>query len=50
MSDKIRMPASGGGLVSYAEDSKSKIHIPPLAVIIMIVVVTLVELYFYKFT
>lgn len=37
--DKIRMPSSGGGLMRYYDEYKSKIEIPPTAIIITIVVV-----------
>ena len=49
MADKIQMPSSGGGLVQYFEETKSKLEIPPMAVIIAIAVGILVELYLYKF-
>ena len=47
--NKIQMPSSGGGLVRYSEEAPTAFHIPPLAVLIAIVVVIIVELYFYKF-
>ncbi|MFA4887613.1 MAG: hypothetical protein WC595_05340 [Candidatus Nanoarchaeia archaeon] len=47
--NKIQMPSSGGGFVRYSDEIKSKLMIPPLYVIILIAVVILVEIYFYKF-
>ncbi len=49
MADRVQMPSSGGGLVSYHEDTNAKLQIPPLAVLVAIVVVILVEIYVYKF-
>ncbi|MBS3082702.1 preprotein translocase subunit Sec61beta [Candidatus Pacearchaeota archaeon] len=41
--EKIRMPASFGGLTRYFEDYKSKIELKPEHVIFLIVVVILAE-------
>ena len=41
--EKIRMPASFGGLTRYFEDYKSKIELKPEYVIFLIVVVVLAE-------
>jgi len=46
--NKIQMPSSGGGLVRYFDDFKSKIEIKPLYVLIIIAVIIIVELYLYK--
>lgn len=35
--DKIRMPSSGGGLIRYYDEYKSKIEIPPMYVVVAIV-------------
>lgn len=43
------MPSSGGGLVRYFDDYKSKIEIKPIIVIIAIIVVILLELYLHMF-
>ena len=43
MADRIQMPQSGGGLVRYSEDYKSKFVISPMTVIVMIVLVILIE-------
>lgn len=42
--DKIRMPASFGGLTRYFEDYKSKLEIKPEYVLFMIVVVIVLEI------
>ncbi len=41
--EKIRMPASFGGLTRYFDDYKSKIEIKPEYVIFAIIVVILLE-------
>ena len=46
--NKINLPGSGGGLVRYFDDYKSKLEIKPIAVIIAITIVILVEVYLYK--
>lgn len=42
--DKIRMPATQGGLVSYYEDYKSKIQFKPGHVILMAAIVVIIEI------
>ncbi len=49
MAERIQMPSSGGGLVRYFDDYKSKIEIKPIVVIIAIIVVILLEIYLHKF-
>ncbi len=49
MAERINMPTSGGGLIRYFDDYRSKIEITPLVVIISIIVVILLELYLHKF-
>lgn len=46
--DKIQMPSSGGGLVRYFEDYKSKIEIRPGIIIAIIILVIVVEVLLYK--
>ncbi len=46
--DKISMPSSGGGLVRYFEDYKSRLEVPPLYIIIIIAVVIVAEIFLYK--
>lgn len=43
MSDKIQMPSSGGGLVRYFDDYKSKIEFKPIVVVGFIVLIIIVE-------
>ena len=43
MAERIQMPQSGGGIVRYSEDYHSRLEMGPVAVIVMIVVVILVE-------
>ena len=50
MSDnKVGLPSSGGGLVRYFEDYKSKIEIKPAIILTIIIIVAVVEIYLYKF-
>lgn len=46
--NKIQMPSSGGGLVRYFDEFKSKFQIKPIHVIIVIGIIIVVELYLYK--
>jgi preprotein translocase subunit Sec61beta len=46
--DRITMPQSGGGLMRYFDDYKSKIEIDKLIVIGFIVLVIIVELVLQK--
>lgn len=41
--NKISMPSSGGGIVRYFDDYKSKIEFTPMVVVVLIIVVILVE-------
>ncbi len=47
--DRIQMPSSGGGIVRYFEDYRSKIEFGPKVVIGMIVVVIVVEVLMHVF-
>lgn len=49
MAEKIQMPSSGGGLIRYFDDYKSKIEIKPMVIIIAIIIVVLLELYLHTF-
>ncbi len=42
--DKIRIPASGGGIVRYFDEYKSKFEIKPGHVIVLILIVAIIEL------
>ena len=46
--DKVNMPSSGGGLVRYFDDFKSKININPVVLIVFICIVIIVEILLYK--
>ena len=46
--NKVQMPSSGGGLVRYFDDYKSKITIGPVAIIVFIALVVIVEILLYK--
>ena len=49
MAEQIRLPTSGGGLVRYFEDYKSKIEIGPVTVMVVIAIILLFELYLHTF-
>ena len=49
MAEKIQMPSSGGGLVRYFDDYKSKIEFKPILVVVFIIIVILLELYLHNF-
>jgi preprotein translocase subunit Sec61beta len=40
--DKISMPSSGGGLIRYFEDYKSKISLKPGQVIVLVIAVMII--------
>ena len=44
MADKIQMPSSGGGLVRYFDDYKSKIEFKPVYVVVLIIIVIIIEI------
>ncbi len=46
--NKIQLPQSGGGLVRYSEDVKSKIAFNPWVVVIIIAVIIIIEALFHK--
>lgn len=47
--NKIGLPSSGGGIIRYSEDYKSKFVITPKIIIAAIIIVALIEIYLYKF-
>jgi len=47
--EKIQMPSSGGGLVRYFDDYKSKFQFKPEWIIVFIVVVVIIEILLFKF-
>jgi len=48
MSNKITMPSSGGGLMRYFDESKSKIQIKPSYIVVAIAIVIIVLLVINK--
>lgn len=46
--NNVRLPSSGGGLVSYSDETKSKLIIPPIAVAIAVGIVALLGILLYK--
>ena len=42
--NKVNMPTSGGGLMRYSDESKSKLQFKPEHVIILIVIVIVIQL------
>jgi preprotein translocase subunit Sec61beta len=49
MADKIRLPTSGGGLVNYGDEIKSKINLSPMSIVVFIVIVVILEYLLHKF-
>ena len=49
MAEKINMPQSGGGLVRYFDDYKSKIEFNPIFVVVAIVLVIILVVYLHIF-
>ncbi len=47
--NRISLPSSGGGLVRYFDDYKSKLEIKPIVIIVIIIAVIIIEIYLYKF-
>ena len=45
--NNISLPASGGGLMRYSDEFKSKIQIKPTQVVILIVLVVVLEIVLY---
>ncbi|HLC22395.1 MAG TPA: preprotein translocase subunit Sec61beta [Candidatus Nanoarchaeia archaeon] len=48
MAESVSMPQSGGGLIRYFEDYKSKIEIDKKWILVAIVLVIVVELFVRK--
>jgi len=48
MADKINLPRSGGGLVNYGEDYKSKLKFSPFVIIVLIVLVVVFEFILHR--
>ena len=47
--DRIQMPMSGGGIVRYFEDEKSKFEIKPSTVVVMGVVLLLLVIFLHLY-
>jgi len=45
--NKVRMPSSMAGLTSFSEETKSRVVIKPMHVIIIIVFVMIIEFFLY---
>lgn len=43
--EKIQMPSSGGGIVRYFDDTKSKIEFSPWFVVALIIIVIIFEVF-----
>lgn len=48
MAEGISMPSSYGGLVRYYDEYKSKLQIKPAYIIVLVVLVTIVEIFLNK--
>ena len=46
--DKIQLPMSGGGLVRYSDEYKSKFKFSPYAILALIVLVIIIEFFLHK--
>ncbi|MCX6709967.1 MAG: preprotein translocase subunit Sec61beta [Candidatus Woesearchaeota archaeon] len=42
--EKMRMPSSGGGIVRYSDEYKSKFEIKPGHVVVLIIAVMVIEI------
>ena len=47
--DRIQMPSSGGGLVRYFDDYKSKLEIPPIYVVGAVIIIIVLGIFLYRF-
>ncbi len=45
--NKVQMPSSGGGLVRYFDDYKSKIEFKPGHIIVLIIIIILLEIFLH---
>ena len=48
MADKISLPKSGGGLVNYKDEYKSKFIFPPYVVVVLIVLIVVIEFIIHR--
>ena len=47
--DKIRMPSGQGGLTRYFDESKSKIDISPMAVVVLSILIMVIVIILHLF-
>ncbi len=47
--DKIRIPSSGGGIIRYFEDYKSKIELTPKVIVGAIIAVIMLEIILHAY-
>lgn len=47
--NKIQMPSSGGGIISYSKDFHSKIEISPGTVVFLIILLVILEALLHTF-
>lgn len=47
--NQIQMPSSGGGLIRYSDEYKSKIVFSPWVIVGIIIAVAVIGVYLYKF-
>ncbi len=48
MPEQIRLPQSGGGLVRYFDEYKSKLKFSPLTVVILIIIIIIIEFFLHR--
>ncbi|MDD5132812.1 MAG: preprotein translocase subunit Sec61beta [Candidatus Nanoarchaeia archaeon] len=46
--DKIQLPSSGGGLVRYFDEYKSRLSIKPMYIITFIIFIIILEIWLHK--
>jgi len=46
--ERVRLPASTGGLVRYYDEYKSKLSVKPIFVILFIILLVIIEIWLHK--
>jgi len=46
--ERVRLPASTGGLVRYYDEYKSKLSVKPIFVILFIILLLIIEIWLHK--
>jgi len=46
--ERVRLPASTGGLVRYYDEYKSKLSVKPIFVILFIILFVIIEIWLHK--